>query len=547
MIDIQGKKMTPRVLSFKQEILGISIIVFLLAGYWIYSDLLLKGGTPYYRDYDPEMAYFMNSLAVFKGIPYFYNDHPGTPVEIVGSLILGITYPFFNTSADFIHYHLQNPVLFLTLAHAFVTLLSIGCAIYFFQTVVNFSAQPNVPVALSLALIFYGLHIYSFTTLTIWSHTALNFPLGTLYLLFLFRIAHASRLISKKMAVGLGLLLGLMLATMINFVPWLLGTLVFIVLFYRMQNISWRKILITSGLVLASSILGFLLSVLPALQRMPYFFGFLQGLINHQLPYGNGPEGITSFHLLLSNLLVIVKTNPILFLSILVVTFIIIYFLYDRHRFAPEEAGRQALAIALLMQIVLSMIFVLKHPGERFLLQVAAILPVLFLVTTSLSEYNRTFNSLLMKALTIFAVLSVAWSAEISLQQKLLELVETRAFETQADLAIAEYAALTGKSRDELTILWSNVTYSYCPPRLHGDFFTGGVFAREVEHLCPNQAIVFFSRDWIMYHGDHVAAKTVPWNLLVTRTEFLKANPTWKEFGIARDYPNDVTILIRQP
>ena len=129
------------------------------------------------------MAYFLNSLAPFKGAPYFYTDHPGTPVEIIGTMLLGTTYVFFTDHANFIEYHLENPEYFLNLAHGFITLLSVLCAIYFFLTVLGTLQKPNVYLALSLALLFYGLHPYSFKTLTVWSHTSFNFPLGAGYLI----------------------------------------------------------------------------------------------------------------------------------------------------------------------------------------------------------------------------------------------------------------------------------------------------------------------------------------------------------------------------
>ena len=114
--------------------IGILGILFLLAGFWLYGSILLKGSQPHYRDYDPEMAYFLNSLAPFKGAPYFYTDHPGTPVEIIGTMLLGTSYVFFTDHANFINTYLEHPAYFLNLAHGLITLLSVLCAIYFFSS-----------------------------------------------------------------------------------------------------------------------------------------------------------------------------------------------------------------------------------------------------------------------------------------------------------------------------------------------------------------------------------------------------------------------------
>ena len=87
-----------------QKTVGVLGIIFLLAGFWLHASasIPLKGPQPSYRDYDPQMAYFLNSLAPFKGAPYFYTDHPGTPVEMIGTMLLGTTYVFFTDRANFI-------------------------------------------------------------------------------------------------------------------------------------------------------------------------------------------------------------------------------------------------------------------------------------------------------------------------------------------------------------------------------------------------------------------------------------------------------------
>ena len=300
-----------------QKTIGILAIIFLLAGFWLYASasIILKGSQPIYRDYDPEMAYLMNSLAPFKGAPYIYTDHPGTPVEMIGTMLLGTTYVFFTDHGNFISTYLENPEYFLNLAHGLITLLSVLCAISFFRTVLNTLQGRNVYLALSLALLFYGLHPYSFKTLTVWSHTSFNFPLGAGYLILLFTVAHTAQgQISNRLAAGLGLALGVMIAVMINFAPWLVTTLVFVFLSNCMQRLTWKKSLITGSILVLSCTAGFLVSILPSIHRMPYFFGFIYNLFTHQSLYGTGPEGIPSISLLWSNLHDMVTTAPWYFL-----------------------------------------------------------------------------------------------------------------------------------------------------------------------------------------------------------------------------------------
>jgi hypothetical protein len=90
-------------------------ITFPLVGYWVYRSLIRIG--PFYLAYDPEIQYMINSLLPFKGYAYTYIDHPGTPVEVIGSALLLGTYPFFKN--NFILSHLQNPEIFFMEAHIF--------------------------------------------------------------------------------------------------------------------------------------------------------------------------------------------------------------------------------------------------------------------------------------------------------------------------------------------------------------------------------------------------------------------------------------------
>ncbi|HXQ37150.1 MAG TPA: hypothetical protein VN843_24285 [Anaerolineales bacterium] len=531
-----------------QKTIGVLGIIFLLAGFWLYASasIIFKGPQPYYRDYDPQMAYLMNSLAPFKGAPYFYTDHPGTPVEMIGTMLLGTTYVFFTDHANFISTYLENPEYFLNLAHGLITLLSVLCAIYFFLTVLRTLQKPNVYLALSLALLFYGLHPYSFKTLTVWSHTSFNFPLGAGYLILLFTVAHdAQGQISNRLAAGLGLALGVMIAVMINFVPWLVTTLVFMFLSNWIKRISWKKSLITGSIIVLSCAAGFLVSILPSIHRMPYFFGFIYNLYSHQLLYGTGPEGISSIPLLWSNLREMVTTAPLVFLMMLVGLLISLFIFRQRDSRIPENHRFWALNFSLLFQCGMITLAVLKHPGEHYLLSITATLPVLSLVILKLSDFNWRFSRQFGNALIIFSIISISAFALLSIKNRHAELLEARAVEAEINRIITEQEIRLNKKPGELIILRTNETYSYCSALLHGDFFTAGAFATEIKKWCPSQAYFINRFDWVYYHGTQVAIHDLPWDLLVARTWALAGNPSWKKEKIV-EYPHHIYLVINE-
>ena len=534
-----------------QKTIGVLGIIFLLAGFWLYASIILKGPQPSYWDYDPEMAYLLNSLAPFKGAAYFYTDHPGTPLEILGTLLLGSTYMFFTDHANFISTYLEHPEYFLTPAQGVITLLSVLCAIYFFRTVLRTSQKPNVYLALSLALLFYGLHPNSFKTLTVWSHTSFSFPLGAGYLILLFTVAQADQgQISNRLAAGLGFALGVMIAVMVNFVPWLVTTLVLIFLSNYFQKIPWKKSLITASILVVGCAAGFLVSILPSIHRMPYFFGFIYNILGHQSRYGTGPEGIPSISLLWSNLQDMVTTAPLLFLAMLASLFLSLCLFLPRDGRTREKRAREqgslwALNLALLLQCGLITLAVLKHPGQHYLLSLAAALPVLLLVIVKLSDFDGRFSRRLGDALIIFSIISIVAFAFLSIKNRQTELLEARAVEAELNRIITEQESRLNKKQGELLILRTNETYSHCSALLHGDFFTAGVFATEINALCPSQAYFINRFDWVYYHGTRVAVHDLPWDILVARTWALADNPSWKEEKIV-EYPNNIYLIINE-
>jgi hypothetical protein len=149
-------------------------------------------------------------------------------------------------------------------------------------------------------------------------------------------------------------------------------------------------------------------------------------------------------------------------------------------------------------------------------------------------------------SLIVFFIISISVLAVVSIRNRKAELLETRAVESEINQAIAEQEHLLGKKLGELLILRSNSTYSYCSARLYGDFYTFGVFAQEINALCPSQGYFFYQYNWVLYHGTQVAINDLPWDILVARTGALIGNTAWREKGTLYEYSHDVSLLIRK-
>jgi hypothetical protein len=210
-----------------------------------------------------------------------------------------------------------------------------------------------------------------------------------------------------------------------------------------------------------------------------------------------------------------------------------------------ENGSLWALDFSLLLQCSMITLAVLKHPGERFLLPLAATLPVLLLVIVKLSDFNWRFSQQFGNALIIFSIISISAFALLSIKNRHAELLEARAVEAEINRVITEQEIRLNKKPGELLILRTNETYSYCSALLYGDFFSAGVFATEINALCPSQAYSFDRYDWVLYHGTQVAIHDLPWDILVARTWALAGNPSWKEEKIY-EYPHNIYLVINE-
>jgi hypothetical protein len=167
----------------------------------------------------------------------------------------------------------------------------------------------------------------------------------------------------------------------------------------------------------------------------------------------------------------------------------------------------------------------------------------LLLVILKLSEFHGKSRRWLGSALIVFSIISISAFAFLSIKNRHAEVLEARAVEAEINRIITEQEIRLNKKPGELLILRTNGTYSYCSALLHGDFFTDGVFASEINARCPSQAFLFNRFDWVLYRGTPVAFQDIPWDLVVARTWAL--DPSWKKEKIV-EYPHSIDLLINE-
>jgi hypothetical protein len=354
-------------------LMALSLIVF-----WIYVNFS-SPATFYSIKYDPEYAYFLNSLLVYKSQPYAYVDHPGTPIEILGSGLLALTYfTAQHPTLTFVQYHIRNPQVFLGIARGFLTISSIFCLVLLARYAVKKRQTLDVLVSLGVAGSFFAVHPpFAFASTVYWSHNSFAFPFGTLLLLLLLiRLREALRLRWREIA-GFGFGAGLLAAIQLWFATWIIGVGIVLALYIFLHDEGWLRGIGSVVLVGMGTLTGFVTGTLPVAHRYIWLSYWVERLLFHTGRYGHGAAGFTSPEQLLSNLDRLFGQAPeVLIASIFTLVLAVLVLIY-RRKHLREDPVHGSVVIGLTLQLALLLFIVLKHPGRHYLLGAAAIIPVL--------------------------------------------------------------------------------------------------------------------------------------------------------------------------
>ncbi len=189
---------------------GHFLIIFLVVGYWIYTQAI--NPLPIYSNYDPEFTYMLNSLTPFKDLElYGRMDHPGTFLQIAGSLFVIVLSPIsiINDGYPYI-YHINHPEAFIYSARFLILLLNISTI----RLIYKYFKFPNTWSAslagVSALIVYFSTHKDSFSYLANWSPNSFNFAVGTFLLVILYILVTSGKykdlrsLWMISIAIGLG-------------------------------------------------------------------------------------------------------------------------------------------------------------------------------------------------------------------------------------------------------------------------------------------------------------------------------------------------------
>ncbi|MEO7838912.1 MAG: hypothetical protein ABIU06_06150 [Anaerolineales bacterium] len=390
--------------------LGQFLVVIPPLTYWVFWTL----NPSYWFNADPAAVYFVDSLSVFAGYSYKFVDHPGTPVHLIGSFLLALTYPFFSSQEAFINFHLGRPGVFFLMTNTFLLAANMICVLVFYKTVCNTIKYDRVIAGIALALLYFLLHPYSFPSLTFWSHNSFNYPFGTLWLLWLFNELRRNEEIGWKKLILMGFAADILAVAQTYFIVWLVSGIFTIFVFILRLGKTIRQATLSSTYMLIGGIFGILTMLVPVYRELPRFAGWLTRIITHQGLYGTGESGIYTLAMIpisISYWWATIRPMMLILLSTLIALGWLIAWMRRSHNKIPP--GIFAMILGILFQTGLVLFVMSKAVLRlRFSLSLAALLPVIILLVLKLSETAPWGGSKLKRLLYAAVIIGVISTLE---------------------------------------------------------------------------------------------------------------------------------------
>ncbi|MBS4016242.1 MAG: hypothetical protein KGZ86_07425 [Candidatus Latescibacteria bacterium] len=446
----------------------------------------------YWFHTDPSAWYFLDSLAPFKGKPYAYVDHPGTPVHLIGTFLLGLTTPFFESREAFIHYHIAEPETFFVLANLFLMAMNLATVLVFYKTVLGAIKQDGLLAAGAISLMYFAIHPHGFNSLVYWSHNSFNFIFGTLWLLWLYHVLHQPLPVNRKTVFALGFFAGALGMTQLYMLSWLAGGFVSFVVFTARTGKTFQETLKIGLNYVAGGASGILLLLVPISGQIPRMLEWFARLIGSSGLYGAGEANLYSLNLIPLAIGFWAQYTPalLLALSISIIGTLTIAWLNKRNQLKVPPADL-ALLVGLFVQITILVLILSKFFYRiRYTLSLAAVIPIVFFIILKLLE-NTSWNLVALKRILYIGIVALALPIMIQdmQTQRQRDFVEKDAAQARS-IAVTSLAQSRGIAKEEVVTVYGFGTPIKCAGLLLANNWMRA-FDQELSALCPNQYALY--------------------------------------------------------
>ncbi len=322
----------------------------------------------YGAGYDPEYAYLFNSLnvATFRLVGHF--DHPGTPMQVYGALVLQGSWLVHQNGESLTQEVLSHPEDYLRLLNVATALLAAMAV--FIAGIFILRRTGSFWYALMLQLIPFisGFILYNaFARIT--QEAMLMIASLAMAAALVDWLVNATPEKETGYARAFGIISGFGMASKILFAPLL------IIPFLLLSSLKTRKryLLFTAG--------AFVVFTLPIVTLYPNMAWWVIKLFVFTGQYGSGPVGLVDTLSYPQNLWWILMANPALaMLTAGGLIWLAVRFLINKPGSSLMQGKTLKLLATVIAAIVFGYIVVAKQPKESYLLPYEMIAVVLFIL-----------------------------------------------------------------------------------------------------------------------------------------------------------------------
>jgi|GEM_PF-3027369 len=462
------------------------LVIVLLIGYWVYTQVI--NPLPIYSNYDPEFSYMLNSLTPFKDLElYARMDHPGTFLQIAGSLIAIILSPISILKDGYPYTYLINhPVAFIFSARFIILLLNIFTVRIIYKYFQYPKTWSESFAGASALVVYFATHTYSFTHLGNWSPNSFNFAVGTFVLVILYILIKNGKYKDLRTLWMVSVAIGLAATFQIYMVTIILCAIAALFFTSLFERNHWKDTLKYSAVSTFGAIAGYITGTLVILEHYSSFIRWIGNVIAHQGSYGSGTSGFVSKSNFLRNMVLLWNENPALFIFwfISLLVFILIFaFTTKKNQF---KAPTWAFILGINLQILSLFILFGKQPGHRYLLSIVSLFPLIIISIAGLlderSKLTIGFFSATFAGLLILLIANI--NNSISNHNELIHYYDS--YQKELNTFRANQPGDTDFDSDNITYYWTYDTFSLCYSLWFGNDFSKTRFTNEILNMCPD-------------------------------------------------------------
>ena len=344
----------------------------------------------------------------------------------------------------------------------------------------------DIFAGLSIPLIYFASHRLSVDYLAIWSPNSFNFAFGTTLLLFLFIILTSSEEVDKDQLYLLSTAAGLVATFQVYMITWIFSIGLTIFLYFQLKKQKIIPTLQLVGVSLLHSLRGYVIGTLVIIDQYDSFLDWLKDITIHQGVYGRGIKGFPSGSQLTTNLITSVKKIPELYIATgFLIMFLLVLLILNRRRIR-EQVGGWAIGLGMVIQILVLFLLVIKEPRRRYLLSIAATLPILLASIILIIQNQIRLRKYIYPIIFTFILIGFGTNIFNGIIRHQEKKIYYQSYNSEISNFLINYADSQGLKVEDLILYWTYESYSPCYSLWFGNGFAKHSFINEIIETCTS-------------------------------------------------------------